>query len=157
MGEIIDQVSSDVLKTDRQRRTDFAFVFSMIGSLVISVSSFVGILFAMMGLPYFWGIGNTIIGNYGYLMPGPVESGDIFGNGYYLPEFYAKMEVFELIGLVAGLSVLVLAILMRSRLEYRRAFGVIVLVFSIVSLVGTGGFFIGAFLGITGGILAIHA
>jgi len=65
------------------------------------------------------------------------------------------MMTFETLGLIAELSVIIFAILMRSKPQDRRTFGEIILAFSILSLIGTGGFFIGAILGIVGGAIAL--
>lgn len=60
-----------------------------------------------------------------------------------------------LAALVCGVIVVVGALMLNSRPQERVAWGLIVLVFSIVSFIGMGGFFIGAALGIAGGALAL--
>lgn len=59
------------------------------------------------------------------------------------------------IGVVSGAIILLSALMMSSRPSESSKWGVIVLVFSVLSLFGMGGFLIGAVLGIVGGILAI--
>ena len=59
------------------------------------------------------------------------------------------------IGVVSGAFVLLGALMMSSRPSESSKWGVIVLVFSVLSFFGMGGFLIGAVLGIVGGILAI--
>ena len=60
------------------------------------------------------------------------------------------------LGLLWGILVIVGAIMINSKPDQHVAWGVIVLVFSILSWVGAlGGFFIGFLLGLIGGILAI--
>lgn len=59
------------------------------------------------------------------------------------------------IGVVSGAIILLSALMMNSRPSESSKWGVIVLVFSVLSLFGMGGFLIGAVLGIVGGILAI--
>jgi len=140
---------------ETQQRTDFRFVFSLIGGVLITLGSAIGISYAMMKVPYFWGMGSMMVGNYGYLMPNMMGGGNIFGNGLYTPDFYGKMISFETLGLVAGLFVLIFAILMRSKPRDRKTFGVIILAFSILSLIGTGGFLVGAILGVVGGVVAL--
>lgn len=65
------------------------------------------------------------------------------------------MVGFELVGLVSGAFVVIGAIMMRVHPAEHVAWGVIVLVFSITSFLGMGGFMIGALLGIAGGALAL--
>lgn len=65
------------------------------------------------------------------------------------------MESYFLVGLVAGIIVLVGALMLNSRLTEHSTWGVIIVVFSAISLLGMGGFFIGAALGIAGGALAL--
>ncbi len=68
---------------------------------------------------------------------------------------YSLMMGFELVGLISGAFVLIGAIMIRMRPSEHVAWGVIVLVFSITSFLGMGGFMIGALLGIAGGALAL--
>ncbi len=63
--------------------------------------------------------------------------------------------LFAVIGLVFGIIVLVGAIMMWSYLALHVTWGVIVLLFSIFSIVIGGGFILGLILGLVGGILAI--
>lgn len=58
-------------------------------------------------------------------------------------------------GLVSGVIVLVGAILLKSRPKECNTWGVLILVFSILSFFGMGGFFIGAIIGIIGGAMAL--
>ena len=81
--------------------------------------------------------------------------GGYFGNNYYSTGFYSMMTGFEFLGLISGILVLVFAILLKYNPSQGTAFGILVLIFSLVSLTGTGGFFIGAILGIVGGIVAL--
>lgn len=62
---------------------------------------------------------------------------------------------FAALGIVSGLLVLVGAVMMYTQPRQATTWGVVVLVFSIVSLSGGGGFFVGAILGFVGGILAL--
>jgi len=59
------------------------------------------------------------------------------------------------IGLAFGVLVLLGAILLRIKPAHRRAWGIMILVFSIPSIVTGGGFIIGVILGIIGGALAL--
>lgn len=60
-----------------------------------------------------------------------------------------------LIGLASGIIVLVSAVVLLTRPGQVRIWGVLVLVFSVLSFLGLGGFIVGAILGIVGGILTL--
>jgi Family of unknown function (DUF6114) len=60
-----------------------------------------------------------------------------------------------LFGLVSGLIVVGSGFMLRIHPEHRSAFGVLILVFSVLSFFGSGGFVIGAILGIIGGIMTL--
>ena len=66
------------------------------------------------------------------------------------------VEVMGGFGLVCGLIVLVSATMLLARVGQRRTWGILILVFSVLSLVGLGGFVIGAILGIVGAVLALR-
>ena len=55
------------------------------------------------------------------------------------------------VGLICGVLVLFGAIMLHSRPEHKKAWGIMVIVFSIPSIVTGGGFIIGFILGIIGG------
>ncbi len=59
------------------------------------------------------------------------------------------------IGLLFAILVLVGAVMLWMKPKSHVAAGVIILLFSLFSIISTGGFFIGLILGIVGGILAI--
>lgn len=68
---------------------------------------------------------------------------------------YGLALAFSVTSLVAGIIVIIGAIMINARPEEHMTWGIITLVFSIVSLVGMGGFFMGALLGVAGGALAL--
>jgi len=59
-------------------------------------------------------------------------------------------------GLVCGAIVLISATMLLAKVGGRRTWGILILVFSILSFVGLGGFIIGAILGILGGVLTLR-
>ena len=61
-----------------------------------------------------------------------------------------------LFGLVSGIIVLVSAVILLTGPSQRRTWGVLILVFSVMSFLGLGGFVVGAILGIAGGILTLR-
>ncbi len=60
-----------------------------------------------------------------------------------------------IIGIVCGLLVMVFGILMFTMPKQHLIWGVLVLVLSLISILGWGGFILGMILGIVGGILGI--
>jgi hypothetical protein len=60
-----------------------------------------------------------------------------------------------LFGLASGIIVLISAVILLTKPDQARTWGVLVLVFSVLSLLGQGGFLVGAVLGIVGGILTL--
>ena len=66
------------------------------------------------------------------------------------------LEVMGGFGLVCGAIVLVSATMLLAKVGTRRTWGILILVFSVLSFVGLGGFIIGAILGIAGGVLTLR-
>jgi len=66
------------------------------------------------------------------------------------------VEVMGGFGLVCGFVVLISATMLLARVGQRRTWGILILVFSVLSFVGLGGFVLGAVLGIAGGVLALR-
>lgn len=102
-----------------------------------------------------------VSGPYSGMMGGYSMMGGYGGsmmNGYYgimMQGFGGWFYGFAVVGIAAGVLVLFGAIMMYDRPRQVSTWGTLILVFSAVSLFGAGGFFIGAVLGIVGGILAL--
>ena len=130
-----------------QTPIDLPVTLSLIGGILITIGSVVGMGLSAIGRPFFWGsVG--MMGSYSYpYMMGGYYSGS---NGYY-----GVMYGLESIGIITGILVIVFAILMKSKPAGRKNYGALILAFSLVSLVGMGGFFIGAIIGLVGGVLAL--
>jgi Family of unknown function (DUF6114) len=82
------------------------------------------------------------------------------GNGTFpggpIPGFVAGITGFVGgIGLVSGIVVLVSAIMLRNNPGQRTLWGALIVVFSVLSFFGLGGFIIGAILGLIGGIMVL--
>ena len=121
-------------------KPSIAFILSLVGGILIFVSSAIStIWFAVGSSPFgygdFWG-----------MMAG-FHSMMGFNNDYLLG--------FSALGLVCGVIVVIGSFLLNLRPLEHVSWGVIVLVFSAVSFVSMGGWFVGAALGIAGGALAI--
>lgn len=95
------------------------------------------------GTPYY-----GMMGGYYGMMNGYYGMMQGFGYGGW---FYGAAAL----GLISGIIVLVGAIMTYARPKRAPTWGLLVLVFSILSFFGMGGFFIGAILGIVGGVLAM--
>jgi hypothetical protein len=59
-------------------------------------------------------------------------------------------------GLVCGAIVLLSSTMLLAKVGQRRTWGILILVFSVLSFIGLGGFIIGAILGIVGGVLTLR-
>ena len=66
------------------------------------------------------------------------------------------LTVMGSVGLVCGAVVFVSATLLLAKAGQRRTWGILILVFSVLSFIGLGGLVIGAILGIVGGILTLR-
>jgi hypothetical protein len=110
-----------------------AFILSLVGGLIILIS---GIVFLMIGAAF---MGSMM----GALVPGltGLVSSVIAGLGIW--------------GLICGVIILLGAYMIYTRPDTHGMWGIIILVFSLLSFIEGGGYIIGAILGIVGGILAI--
>jgi hypothetical protein len=89
--------------------------------------------------------------------PGIVQGA--LGAGYSMLQKSGFSEGFDYVlavstGIVSGILIVYASLMLRARPERALAWGRVILVFSFVSLVGIGGFGIGAVLGILGGAMA---
>jgi len=93
-------------------------------------------------------------GGYGWMFN--MMNGYGFGmmRGLGLGQGYGFMGI---LGLVVGIVVIISAVLLYNRPGEHAAWGVLILIFSVLSLFGSmmGGFGVGLILGVIGGILAI--
>jgi hypothetical protein len=115
-----------------------AFILSLIGGVLILIGGIASSMWFMHGG---YGVGG-MMGGYGGMMGGFGFPFDLMGNLWP-------------IGFVAGALVIIGALMLNARPAEHTAWGTIILVFSIISFIGMGGFFIGAILGIAGGAVAL--
>ena len=118
-----------------QGSINVAFILSLIGGIVIVLGGFASLFWTSQEGWWYGMMGHWMMGDFGY------DSGMMFG--------------FSLAALVSGILVIVGAIMLNARPQEHTTWGITVLVFSIVSFIGMGGFLIGAILGIAGGALAL--
>ncbi len=116
-----------------------AFVLSLIGGTIIIVGSIIAVFLSAFGLPYgsYYGMGPGMMGGYW------------FGYGS------TWMWGLALVSLICGVLVLFGAIMLNARPQENLTWGILILVFSIASFIGMGGYFIGAILGLAGGAIAL--
>ena len=118
-----------------QEMPNTAFALSLIGGILMFLGGIFPLIAILSG-----GYG------YGYGYGGMMGSFGMMG-GWGGP--------FGLIGLIAGIVVIIGAVMLNSRPSEHTTWGTLILVFSIISFFGMGGFFIGAILGVAGGALAL--
>ena len=73
--------------------------------------------------------------------------------GNLVSGFVSALAVF---GMICGVIVTLSAVLLRLKPDHRQTWGILVLVFSILSFFGFGGFIAGAVLGIVGAIMTLR-
>ncbi len=78
-----------------------------------------------------------------------------YGYGYGYGGMMGGFGGFWFLGLVCGIAVIIGALLLNARPLENATWGALIIVFSVISFIGMGGFFIGALLGIAGGALAL--
>ena len=117
--------------------------------VALALSLVGGILMLIGGI---WPLIAILSGEYGY---GYGYGGMMGGFGGMIGGLGSPFGGLWFIGLIAGIVVIIGAIMLGSRPAERATWGTVIIVFSIVSFLGMGGFFIGALLGIAGGALAL--
>jgi hypothetical protein len=125
--------------------TTFAFVMSLIGGVIIFVASIVNLVWFLSGTQNFGGFGNYMRG----FMDG---NHNFMGNYASSNSFLAGISV---VALVCGVIVLIGALMLRVQTRNHTIWAAIIVVFSAISFVGMGGYFIGAILGLIGGVFEL--
>jgi hypothetical protein len=121
--------------------TTFAFILSLIGGLVILISSTVNFVWFLSGAQNFGGFGNYMQG----FMDG---NHNFMGTYASSNNFLAGISV---IALVCGVIVLIGSLMLKVQPQDHTIWSIIIIAFSMVSFVGMGGYFLGAILGVIGG------
>ncbi len=125
--------------------TAFAFIMSLVGGIVILVASIVNLVWFLSGEQNFGGFGNY--------MRGFMDGNHNFMGSYANSNgFLAGISV---VALVCGVIVLIGALMLRVQPRDHTIWAIVIVVFSIVSFVGMGGYFIGAILGLIGGVFEL--
>src|SRR3990170_4583392 len=122
-------------------KPNVAFILSLVGGLLIFVGSAVSIVWFSVGsAPFggFWGMmsgWHGMTGSYGFA--------------------YDYLLVLSVLGLACGVLVVVDGFMLSLRPWDHVTWGVLIVIFSAISFVSMGGWFVGAILGIVGGALAL--
>lgn len=119
----------------------FAYIVSLVGGLIILIASILNVVWYSSGAPNFGGYGNYMRG----MMDG---YHNFMGNNGSSNGFLAGIS---LVAVICGVIVIMSAIMLRVHPQEHMTWAIVIIVFSAVSFVGMGGFFIGALLGIIGG------
>jgi hypothetical protein len=121
--------------------TTFAFIVSLIGGIIIFVISVLNTIWFSSGGGSFGGYGNA--------MGGAMDGYHNFmGANAASPSFLAGLS---LVAVICSVVVIIGAIMLRVQPHQHVPWAILIVVFSAVSFIGMGGYFIGAILGIIGG------
>jgi hypothetical protein len=137
---LIAPLNSKVISMSSRSLRSAAFILSLIGGIVILGGSLIAFLLSSFGSPY---------GTYYRMGPG-MMGGFSFGYGY--SGWFIGLLI---VSLVCGVIVLIGAIMLNTHPTQNLTWGIIILVFSIASFIGMGGYFIGAVLSIADGAVAL--
>ncbi len=122
-------------------------ILSLIGGIIVLLTAFIGLFWFALGGPAWGGFGGWMSGmmsGYHGWMSGAV--------GYGL---YGLFSIVSVIGLISGIIMIFGAAMLRAKPQEHVTWGVLIIIFAVVSLVDMGGYFIGALLGIAGGAMAL--
>jgi hypothetical protein len=122
-----------------------AFVISLVGGLIVLIFSLVNLVWFGSGAPLWGGFGNTMSGMMG-------SYHNFMGSYASSTSFFTAISVASF---VCGVIVLMSALVLRLHPQEHFLWGAVIVVFSAVSFVGMGGYFVGAIFGIIGGVLAL--
>lgn len=122
-----------------------AFVVSLVGGLIVLVFSLVNLVWFGYNAPNWGGFGNywggMMDGYHNFMGPYASSTG-----------FFTAVSI---VSFVCGVIVLMSALVLRIHPQEHVLWGIVIVVFSAISFVGMGGYFVGATFGIIGGVLAL--
>ncbi len=123
----------------------FAFIVSLVGGLIVLIASLVNLVWFLSGAANFGGFGN--------FMRGAMDGYHNFMGSYSTSNsFLAGISV---VSLVCGVIMLIGAVMLKVDPHQSTLWAIVIIVFSLVSFVGMGGYFIGAILGVVGGAFVL--
>ena len=133
-----------------ENRAVAPFVLSLIGGVFTLLGAIIASMFTF-GSP-------TIVGSMSGSMGGGMMGGmnGEMGMGMMIGGMMGLYPIFSIIGLASGALVILGAVMLYSRPFEKDLWGVVIIAFSILGILGgMGGFMIGLVLGIVGGALAL--
>jgi hypothetical protein len=122
-----------------------SFLISLVGGLIVLVFSLVNLVYFSSGAP--------AAGSFGSYMRGAMD-----GNHNFMGSFSSSIGFFtaiSVVSLICGVIVVFAALVLRIHPQEHVIWGIVIVVFSAISFVGMGGYFVGAAFGILGGALAL--
>jgi hypothetical protein len=124
-----------------------AYVLSLMAGILMMASGTLALALAMR-------IG-TIIRQAGEIQwrVGALVDRSLIHTSLFSPLIFLGIATF---GLLCGIVVLISAVMLKRRPAAHSTWGILIVVFSVLSFFGFGGFFVGAVLGIVGGALALN-
>ncbi len=122
-----------------------SYILSLVGGLIVLLGS-------LLNLVWF-GLYGSNWGGYGGWMGGMMGGYYNYMGGY--GGSYGLTAVITLVGLISGVLMIVGAVMLKAKPQEHIMWGTVILIFSVISFVGMGGFFLGAVLGIIGGAFAV--
>ncbi len=125
------------------RKPTTSFILSLIGGAIVFITGIVGLAWFGQNGPNWGGFGGWRSG----MMSG---YHNFVGAGQY-----SFFSIISLLGVFSGAAIIAGAIMLRIRPQDHLIWGILILVFALVSFVDMGGYFVGALLGIIGGAFAI--
>ncbi len=121
-----------------------SFIISFVGGLILLVVSTINAVWFGSGTPSWSGLGvymRSMAGYHGFM-----------GNYGSSSSFFAAVSV---VSLVCGVIVVMAALMLRIHPQEHVMWGAVIVVFSAISYIGMGGYFVGAAFGIIGGAIAL--
>jgi len=122
-----------------------AFAISLVGALIVLILSLVNLVWFGSNAPNWGGFGDymrNMMGSYHNFM----------GSYSASTSFFTAISI---VSFVCGVIVLMSTLVLRIHPQEHFLWGIVIVVFSAISFVGMGGYFVGAIFGIVGGVLAL--
>ena len=130
-----------------QDNSKLAFLLSLVGGLIILLGGIIS--------SFWFFYGGAVWGDFSDVWSGMMGGYHGMMGSFGFPLGF--MSGFSLVGLVSGIIVVIAALMINMRPQEKNAWGVLILVFSAISFLNMGGFFIGGILGLVGGAFAVSA
>jgi len=130
-----------------QNNSQLPFLLSFIGGLLIFVGGIVSSIWFIYG--------GTSWGDYSNMWYGMMGGYHGMMGSFGFP--LSSMGVLSLVGLVSGILVILAAIMLNIRPHEKKAWGLLIIIFSALSFLNMGGFVVGAVLGLVGGAFAVSS